>query len=825
MWSFSLRPTQPTSSVAAVAQLSSGGTTSTLVVETLTMASSEKGERPQMVDVTVVDPSQYPFYGRVLLQPQQSLPQTVDRNSIAVSQMLLVRLNARVGDTIHIAGQSFRVAAVLVSQPDRLFNDNVVALPVLMSTEAFASTGLIDTGKRLSTRYLFKLPPSASDLEPLRNQLTHLFPGSQITDFRHGKPELSEALDRATAGLSMICLFALVLACAGVSMTMRSHIRERMDAIATMKSLGATFSQILGIYLLQILLLAVVGSLTGIVLGFGLELLLLHFAQSFFSGTVAASWTWQTFVEALITGVLSTLLLTFPALLDVRTIKPLLILRRDFEPDRSRRALRVALFSAPILLGLGLLAAWLSNSRMIAEYFLVGLLAAIVALGLVAQLVLWAARSLSGSTAKISFLTNYALKSLSRPGNQTIAVLVALGISTGFTLGVFLIQRTILQELSERVPETLPSIILAGVTRYERPGLVELLQQRSEVTAPPEFIPMAQVRLMEVDGKPADQLFTVRSERRFLQPRPAAGVDAPPSGVIVTQGSWWNTQSTPEVVAIRDDVAQHLHLSPGSRLSFQLGPKLLPVTVAAVYRWQQRSLASSFDFILPLQALTDVPVLYVGGIRLKPGTADTVQSAIYQKFSQRHHLQPLRYPRRLRGHHQRDDADREMSGGIRDCGGPRCPDCERCWRSHGAVPRSCIPEVNRCDVAPDRGDVVDRIPAGRTVRGNHRRCLCEFIRRALGASVVSLHATHRMGAHRHCPVRYGRACHRRRLVSELPSTTFATERSIALNRIALAVRRRPQLEFNPRNQSHADVPHAPAVIRNLSSAQATRESG
>ena len=60
---------------------------------------------------------------------------------------------------------------------------------------------------------------------------------------------------------------------------------------------------------------------------------------------------------------------------------------------------------------------------MIAEYFLLGLLAATVALGLVAQLVLWAARSSSGSTAKISFLTNYALKSLSRPGNQTIAVL------------------------------------------------------------------------------------------------------------------------------------------------------------------------------------------------------------------------------------------------------------------------------------------------------------------------------------------------------------------------------------------------------------------
>ena len=617
---------------AAVAQLSSGRVTSTLVTETLAMASSEGGGRPQMADVTAVDPSQYPFYGHVVLRPQEPLPQLLDRNSIAVSQMLLTRLNARIGDTVRIAGQEFHVAAILVSQPDRLFNDNPVSLPVLMSSDAFARTGLIDNGGRLSTRYLFKVARGMS-VDALRNNLARLFPGSQITDFHHGKPELSEAIDRATSGLSMICLFALVLACAGVAMTMRSHIRERLDAIATMKSLGATFGQVLGIYLLQILLLAVAGSLAGIALGFGLELLLLHFAQSFFSGPVAPSWTWQTFLEALTTGVLSTLLLTLPVLLDLRTIKPLLILRRDFEPDRGRRGLRTALFSAPIVLGLGLLALWLSNSRMIAEYFLVGLGAAILAFGLVAQLVLWAARSTSGTTGKVSFLSNYAIKSLFRPGNQTIAVLVALGISTGFTLGVFLIQRTILQELSERVPETLPSIILAGVTRYETPGLSELLQRRPEVIAPPEFIPMAQVRLIEVDGKPADQLFTVRSERRFLQPRPAAGVDAPPSGAIITQGSWWDTQSpAATTVAIREDVAQHLHLSPGSRVTFQLGTKLLPVTVAAVYRWQQRSLASSFDFILPLQSLADVPVLYVGGIHLRPGTADSIQSLVYQKF-------------------------------------------------------------------------------------------------------------------------------------------------------------------------------------------------
>ena len=258
--------------------------------------------------------------------------------------------------------------------------------------------------------------------------------------------------------------------------------------------------------------------------------------------------------------------------------------------------------------------------------------------------------------------------------------------------------------------------------------------------------------------------------------------------MIVTQGSWWNTQSAPEAVAIRDDVGGAVcAFSPGSRLSFQLGSKLLPVTVAAVYRWQQRSLASSFDYILPLQALTDVPVLYVGGIRLKPGTADAVQSAIYRKISS---VTIFNLSDILGAFAAITNemtlivkclAAFVIAAGLgvltADVAGDRM---ER-------FQQSGIPEINRCDVAPDRGDVVDRIPAGRTVRRNHRRRFCEFIRRALSAPAVSLHATHRMGAHHHRPVRYGRACHRSRLVSELPSTTFATERSIALNRLAQPV--------------------------------------
>ena len=604
------------------------GVTPTLVFETMTMASSTTWGRPQIADVTVVNPAKYPLYGEVVLNPRQSLAQALGDNSVAVSPALLLRLHARVGDKIQIAGQEFRIAAVLVSQPDRLFNDNPMALPILMSKAGFARTTLMETGRRMSSRYLFKLQ-TGSELASTRSAIEKLFPGTQITDFKHGKPELSEAVDRATAGLSMICLFALVLACAGLAMTMRSHLRERMDAIATMKSLGATFRQVLGIYLLQIMLLAIVGSLVGIAFGFGLEILVLHFARNFFSHPITLSWTWQTAAEGLVTGVFSTLLLTLPVLIEIRTIKPLLILRRDFEPE-SRRWHK-ALVAAPIVVGLGLLAAWLSASWMIGEYFLLGLTAAIVALAVAAKIVIWAARKIAGASTRVSFVINYAIKGLSRPGNQTIAVLVALGISSGFTLGVFLIQRTILQELSEKLPETIPSLILAGVTKYELPGLTQLLRSEPQLKEAPEFVPMAQVRLVAVDGKPIEELLTNRRERRLTEARPAAGVDFAPAGAKVTQGAWWHA-SDAQAVAVREDMAQLLHLHLGSQLSFQIGAQSIPLSVAAIYKWQERSLASSFDFMLPLHLLADVPVLYVGGVRVKTASSAQIEESIYRAF-------------------------------------------------------------------------------------------------------------------------------------------------------------------------------------------------
>ena len=102
-----------------------------------------------------------------------------------------------------------------------------------------------------------------------RQKLAAVFPDAVIADYRETHPLITRGLNNATTFLSLVSLIALVVGALGVAMAMQSHLQQKMDAIAVMKSLGGRSSQILQIYLLQALLLALAGGAIGLLLGAG----------------------------------------------------------------------------------------------------------------------------------------------------------------------------------------------------------------------------------------------------------------------------------------------------------------------------------------------------------------------------------------------------------------------------------------------------------------------------------------------------------------------------------------------------------------------------
>src|SRR5204863_3183989 len=116
-------------------------------------------------------------------------------------------------------------------------------------------------------------------------------------------------------------------------------------------------------------------------------------------------------VQGLLVGMLAVLLFPIPPLLGIRYIRPALIFRREMAAPRQTtrewltRASGSLISAAVILLFVGAVAAWLSESRRVGIYFVVAIVAGIGTLAAVAWILLralhWLSRHLPRSAGPV----------------------------------------------------------------------------------------------------------------------------------------------------------------------------------------------------------------------------------------------------------------------------------------------------------------------------------------------------------------------------------------------------------------------------------------
>lgn len=642
-----------------IEDLRAAGNDEVTVTETLSMASSATSLDPLLVSLKAVDPAKYPFYGDVVLDPAMPLSRALTNNSVAVGDDLLLRLHLKIGDSIKLGTQLFRIAAVVVDEPDRLSGSFAAGPRILLSNEALDSTGLLAPGSRATRRYLFKLPPpkpgqalSDDAVAALKAKVEALLPESQVSDYREANPALTRALDGATGLLSLMSLVALVLGAVGVAMAMRAHLQQRLDSIAIMKSLGAGSQQIMKIYLLQTILLGLSGGLLGVVLGLGVQLAFPLFLAKLLHLTPSFRINSHTIALGLISGLLTTLLFTLPTLLSVRNIRPILILRRAVETSegslfqrlqRNLPSLALQLGSVGIIvLGLVALAARVSDSRQVGLIFGTGLIIALALLYLTAKLLMLALRALLSLTRlHLPSTLRHGLANLYRPGNPSAALLAALGLGVMQIAAVYIVQRSIVNEMQVAVAENLPNIFLIDMTTDEVAGVRTLLAQQPVVKGTPELVPVVTSRLTAINKVPAEQI----NKRRRGFGRSLQGLnltwspvaDAPPPGDKVTSGKWWTAaQSAASAVhpfvAIERNRASRLDVRVGDTVTFSAQDQSFTATVAALFDTDSRHAYSRADFIFPEPVLDTFPVVWYGGVHCDPASTAQLRRTLYEHY-------------------------------------------------------------------------------------------------------------------------------------------------------------------------------------------------
>jgi putative ABC transport system permease protein len=631
------RPWTDQARAAIERRLASAGVTGrTEGIEASTMVRPADESRPvaKMAEVRGVG-APYPLYGTVELQDGRRYTHALVRDHGAlVRPELLAQLDCRVGDEILIGSSRFTIRGVLVAEPGRSGGGFSFGPRVLVDAADLEGTGLLGYGSRVGRDLQLRVP--AVVVEPLTRQLRDELRGQfvNVRSFRGTEDRIGESLSHAEDYLSLVGLVIVILGGIGVSSVTRVFVHQKVRAIAVLKCLGATSRQVFAAYLVQAVLLGVAGC----VLGVGLAAAGLASLPWLLAGppglpAVPNAMTGSAVVQGVAIGLLVAVLFSAVPLLDVRRVKPSLLLRDDTARTGKRDWLRWGAM-AGLLSCLVLLASWQAGSFRIGAAVSVGLAVVATVLTLVGAALIRAIRPLSLSK---SVALRHAVLRLSRPGNQTRAVLLAVGLGAFFIVGVRSLQATLLEQFSLTLDANGPDLFLIDVQPAQTAGVAALLAERTG-QRPPPAIPVLRARVVGVTG----QAITLRGPeevrrrhglgreftvtwREHLQPNER-----------VIEGRFWGAgrTDTPEV-SIEAGVREEVPLKIGDLIRFDVLGRVIDARVTSVREVDWRDARQGgFMFVFRPGPLDQAPAMFIAPVRAPAEAASRarLQRAIVDRF-------------------------------------------------------------------------------------------------------------------------------------------------------------------------------------------------
>ena len=290
---------------------------------------------------------------------------------------------------------------------------------------------------------------------------------------------LNQGLSNMQGFIGLVSLSILVLGGIGVASVTRVFIQHRLRTIAILKCIGGRNRPVIGAYLTQSIGLGLAGSVFGLALAYLVTVVGTRYGASRLPLDIKPGLTWHASIEGVAVGLMITLLFAVPALLDIRNIKPNLLLRRDTVPARLDWVQLISkVVVVAILIGFAM---WQAGSYRRAWVFISAIAATALVLNLAGSGVI---RLLRQVRRLRSFPLRYGVGGLSRPGNQTKVVLFAVGIGTLFIVTVRIHQANVLAGYSLNMTALEADMFLIDVQPDQRAAV--------EATVPDAWRPPAQ---------------------------------------------------------------------------------------------------------------------------------------------------------------------------------------------------------------------------------------------------------------------------------------------------------------------------------------------
>jgi putative ABC transport system permease protein len=574
------------------------------------------GRRPDgaeqvLVELKGVDAA-YPLVGAMKLSGGATLDDAIRREPGAVvDPILLERLSLAVGDKLSIGTIQVPIRATIESEPDKITERFTGGPRVMISLATLQRSGLVDPGSLVNWRYALKLNANAgaadAGLVTFREAVKQALPegGFTVRDRRDPSPQVSRTLERLRQFLTLVGLTALLVGGVGIANAVATYIDRRRRVIAAFKSLGATGPIIFGVHLLQVMLFATMGVVIGIAVGLLIPVALTGLFGASLPIKAEFSLTARSLLTAAAYGFMVALLFTLWPLGRAEQVRAGVLFRDEVAPERALPGRRVIVFTLLTGAVLAALAIFSSEAPRLALYYclgVVGVFAVFLGLG---TGVAWLARRVPRPRRPELAL---AIGNIGAPGGLTRAVVLSLGTGLSLLVTVALVDRSIVSDLTSRMPEESPDYFVLDIKRDERDAF-EALVRRDFPGAKVQQAPMLRGRLVKLADRPVEQIKAPAEVQWVLTGDRGLSYSATiPEGSHVVAGTWWPADYAGEpLVSMEAEIAKKLGLKLGDSVTVNVLGRNVTARIASLREVRWESLSLNFVFIFSPNTLAGAP--------------------------------------------------------------------------------------------------------------------------------------------------------------------------------------------------------------------------
>lgn len=581
----------------------------------LSMAAFPGNNGTKLMEVRGVEGG-FPFYGDLETNPS-SAKTSFKAGGALVDATTMLQLNLKKGDSIKLGAVTLPIAGALENVPGSTSVFGAIAPPVLIPFQFIETTGLVQTGSRIEYKYYFKAD-EGQDMALLNEKVEPVLDAEDADLDTH----LSEArrLGRRYENfgkfLNLVGFIALLLGCVGIASGMGIYVQMKVKSIAVLKCLGASKKQSYLIFFVQIACMGIVGGLLGTIIGYGLQQLFPVLLGDLIPVEVDIALSLQSIVLGLSLGLAMSVLFALYPLMKTLYVSPLQALRVVQETQtRSKRA--------TLLVGFGIISFvfgfsyWLLDDLLRSFFFVVGLLVVFLILTAVARLFMALLKRFFPYSW--GFVPRQSVKNLFRPQNQTLVLVLSIGIGTFLISTLYFTKDMLLEKAAIEDSANSANMILMDIQSQQ----VEDVSNTIEASGMPviDKISIVTMRVETLNGKHVEDIrkdttsqvgrWILNHEFRVTYRDSLIGSEK------VIEGKWVNNfNSDMDIpISVSSDFANMAKVTIGDPVSFNVQGRIMNTVVQSIREVDWSRLQPNFSVVFPSGVLESAPQFSVMTLR------------------------------------------------------------------------------------------------------------------------------------------------------------------------------------------------------------------